>query len=187
MSAWAVLLSETQDATALKRWCAELRRSLDDVVVVGTRAGPDGGGQRIEATPGADPLACVRAALALVPAAVDRLVYVDEPSLAEHELIAEMLGLITDDEAGVVRVVAVTDALKRVEQGAVLGGVTRHGLFAPRPPQVLRRSALEALPPGIAGDPAAALAVAGHRLRILRDSDHGDPSRPGARRPPVQR
>ncbi|MGI8574576.1 MAG: 2-C-methyl-D-erythritol 4-phosphate cytidylyltransferase [Egibacteraceae bacterium] len=172
MSAWAILLTEIDDAGALAQWHAALRRSVDGVVVAGTRQrpntrrGPNTSCPRVNAGAGADPLTCVLTALAVVPPTVERIVYLDEPSLGDLDLVAAMLPLLVDGHAAVVRVAAVTDALKRVEEETLIGGVERDGLYAPRPPHVLRRSALERLRPGVAADPAAALALSGHRLRL---------------------
>ncbi len=166
VSAWAVLLSETRDASTLRRWCTQLRRSVDDVVVAGSRLPPEATCPTLEVGDDAHPLACMLAALAVVPPHADLLVYLDEHTLQEQAVIPDMLESLTDDVAGVTRVVSITDALKRVQRDKVVSGVDRAGLLAPSPPQVLRRSVLATLQPDDARDPAAALILKGHRVLV---------------------
>ena len=73
----------------------------------------------------------------------DVVVFIDEPvpDAATVNVIESML----DDlggECGLVRSVAATEAVKRLENGVVAEGIDRSSLFSPRPPEILRRECL---------------------------------------------
>lgn len=76
-------------------------------------------------------------------ARTDVVVFIDEPvpDAATVHVIESML----DDlgtECGLVRSVAATEAVKRLEDGVVAEGIDRSSLFSPRPPEILRRECL---------------------------------------------
>lgn len=85
----------------------------------------------------------VRQVAGLAPA-VEIVVFVDEAPVSPRGLLDEMVTALRASAAdGVVRAAEVTEAVKRVEGGVVLGGVDRSRLVAVRSPEVFRREALE--------------------------------------------
>lgn len=91
---------------------------------------------------GATRSASVRLALAAVPEDADVVVCHDVArTFADPALYARAIAALATHE-GAVPVVAVTDTLKRVEEGEVLATVDREGLAAAQTPQAFRREAL---------------------------------------------
>lgn len=74
----------------------------------------------------------------------DVVVFIDEPlpDVATIHVIEAMLDEF-GSECGLVRTVAATEAVKRLEKGVVAEGIDRSSLFSPRPPEVIRRACLE--------------------------------------------
>lgn len=85
----------------------------------------------------------VRRVAALAPA-VEIVVFIDEAVASPRGLLGAMIAALRGSAAdGVVRAAEVTEAVKRVEDGVVLGGVDRSRLVGVRSPEVFRRQALE--------------------------------------------
>ena len=110
-----------------------------------------------------------------LPAAIDTLVFIDEPlpDAATVSLIDDMVAVFPELGVDVLAVpVPVTEAVKRVEGDRVAEGIDRSALAAVRAPEVLRRAALEEALPGVAGElwvnPTAVVARAGGRIRFYR-------------------
>ena len=74
----------------------------------------------------------------------DIVVFIDEPmpDAATVNVIESMLDEFGTD-CGLVRSVAATEAVKRLENGVVAEGIDRSSLFSPRPPEIIRRTCLE--------------------------------------------
>jgi hypothetical protein len=74
----------------------------------------------------------------------DVVVFIDEPlpDAATVTVIESMLDEF-GSECGLVRSVAATEAVKRLEGGVVAEGIDRSSLFSPRPPESIRRACLE--------------------------------------------
>jgi hypothetical protein len=77
-------------------------------------------------------------------ARTDVVVFIDEPlpDAATVSVIESMLDEF-GSECGLVRSVAATEAVKRLEGGVVAEGIDRSSLFSPRPPEILRRACLD--------------------------------------------
>lgn len=162
MSGWGVLV--TADADGGGEGAAALADRMQGVVVV-----HDGvvGSARPTA------LDYLRGALDDVPADVRLVALVDDEALSTQgaDAVPRMIAGLAPHEAGVVRAVPVTDALKLVEGDRVRGSVDRTGLFVPGLPQVLRRDllvrALAEAPAALPSDPATLLIRQGHRLGVV--------------------
>lgn len=157
MTVWGLLIRSAAADSPLDPDVAEdLGARLDGLVEVmaeegdGTPASsgppdPDARG-RIAAGPvGLDlDLAAVgRSGLEQVPDDASAALVVDDRTLQELGArgVMAFIDHLAPDIDAVVRAVPVTDALKRVADGRVVGGVEREGLFAPGLPQVLRHPA----------------------------------------------
>lgn len=77
-------------------------------------------------------------------ARTDVVVFIDEPlpDAATVSVIESMLDEF-GPECGLVRSVAATEAVKRLEGGVVAEGIDRSSLFSPRPPEIIRRACLD--------------------------------------------
>ncbi len=77
-------------------------------------------------------------------ARTDVAVFIDEPlpDAATVSVIESMLDEF-GSECGLVRSVAATEAVKRLEGGVVAEGIDRSSLFSPRPPEIIRRACLD--------------------------------------------
>lgn len=119
----------------------------------------------------------VKAGLTEVPEDVERVVVLDGSDLdagtAPVLALLEELDRVSDAHDAVVSASPVTDALKRVEGGAIVGGVARADLHLPRPPLVVRRAALADALAASADraerDVASVLIDAGRVVRVVRD------------------
>lgn len=78
-------------------------------------------------------------------ARTDVVVFIDEPlpDAATVNVIEAMLDEFGSAECGLVRSVAATEAVKRLEDGVVAEGIDRSSLFSPRPPEIIRRACLD--------------------------------------------
>ncbi len=174
MSTWGVLTLTAPGASRLAQHRRALSACLDGLVAVpaGVR-GPAPVPLRFGGILGA-----LVTGLTSVPRHVERIALLDERALDSLgvEPVLEMISWLDDDHAAVVRAVPVTDALKRVRDGAVVGGIDRAGLYVPQPPHIIRREALDAALDGtadllrVAADPAGLLVAAGHAIRVVRDA-----------------
>lgn len=77
-------------------------------------------------------------------ASTDVVVFIDEPlpDAATVHVIESMLDEF-GSECGLVRSVAATEAVKRLEGGLVAEGIDRSSLLSPRPPEIIRRACLD--------------------------------------------
>ncbi len=119
--------------------------------------------------------ASVRAGLAAVPGDVGIIVIHDAARpLASPELFASVVAAVRSGDAhGVIPVVPVSDTLKRVEDGVVVGTVDRDGLVAVQTPQAFVAEALRSAhrDGGEATDDAGLLEAAGLPIATVE----GDP------------
>ncbi len=119
--------------------------------------------------------ASVRAGLAAVPGDVGIIVIHDAARpLASPELFASVVAAVRSGDAhGVIPVVPVSDTLKRVEDGLVVGTVDRDGLVAVQTPQAFVAEALRSAhrDGGEATDDAGLLEAAGLPIATVE----GDP------------
>jgi hypothetical protein len=169
---WGVLSTTAADARAVARLSELLADHLDGVVSVP----PGRTSWRTTASPGV--LGRLLTGLSSVPRDVERIAYVDVGVLDTLgiEPVLEMISWLDDDHAAVVRAAPVTDALKAVDGERITGSVDRVGLFAPQPPHIIRRDALDAALLGAGGsgftgdDPTGLLVAAGHAVRLVPDA-----------------
>jgi 2-C-methyl-D-erythritol 4-phosphate cytidylyltransferase/2-C-methyl-D-erythritol 2,4-cyclodiphosphate synthase len=129
-------------------------------------------------TGGATRHASVRAALRLVPDEVDTILCHDAArALATSALFAAVLGALEGWD-GVVPVVPVSDTVKRVREGAVVGTEPREDLALAQTPQAFNALALRDAHARAAEadveftDDAAALEWAGYRVRTVPGEPH---------------
>lgn len=117
----------------------------------------------------------VAGVLALLPAAVSRIVELD-PRTATDPAAADVLAtlLAAADVVGDGVHAAATmagplaDALKRVDGDVIVEGFARDGMLVPTVPAVIDRSALTAAAgDGGTGDAVALLLAAGHSVRVV--------------------
>jgi len=180
---WAILLlapgpAPADDAGAGR---AERREALaalvDGVVTVPAPQDTEHRGTT-PGRPGSLALDGVATGLPSVPEDVELVVLLDEWVLDTLgiEPIRAMLEAMDRLDAArdvILRATPVTDALKRVEDGEIVGGVERAGLHLPQPPYVVRREALATALAGPAArtapDAATLLLDAGLLVRVLRD------------------
>jgi 2-C-methyl-D-erythritol 4-phosphate cytidylyltransferase len=113
-------------------------------------------------------------ALRSLPASVTQVVVlaaVDAASGEPGRTIAALVAGLDDEHAAVAAARPVADALKRVEDGVVVGGLARDGLLMPCLPHAYRRSSLEsvlAAAEGATDDDALGLLIAaGHAVRLV--------------------
>ncbi len=175
MSTWGVLSLAGLDAARLAQHRRELSGYLDGLVAV-----PDED-HRASWHPSlhyGKVLGTLVAGLSSVPTDAERIAYLDSRALGSLgiEPVVQMMSWLDEDHAAVVRAVPVTDALKRVENDIIIGGVERSGLYVPQPPHVYRREALDQAllrtnfhPHGVT-DPAGLLVATGHAVRVVRDA-----------------
>lgn len=170
MRTWGVLSTSAADAVSVARFRGLLASHLDGVVAVSaSRAGTllSGGGI----------LTRLLAGLSSVPRDVEQIAYVDDDVLSALgiEPVLEMISWLDTDHAAVVRAASVTDALKVVAGARIVGEMPRDGLFAPQPPHIIRREALDTALRHFGAstldgvDPAALLVAAGHQVRVVRE------------------
>jgi hypothetical protein len=167
---WGVLSATAADAPAVARLSDLLADHLDGVVNVPGRTS-------WRTTPAPGVLGRLLSALSAVPRDVERIAYLDAGVLDALgiEPVLEMISWLDDEHAAVVRAAPVTDALKAVDGRTITGSVDRAGLFAPQPPHIIRRDALDAALHAsgrriVSDDPAGLLVAAGHAVRLVRDA-----------------
>jgi len=77
-------------------------------------------------------------------------------------------------ECGLVRSVAATEAVKRLEGGVVAEGIDRSLLFSPRPPEILRRACLDNAVMALTDEqwvsPSALVLAHGGQIRTFDDT-----------------
>lgn len=169
MRTWGVLSATADDALVVARFRRLLADHLDGLVEVPSRpsrASLFGGSVVRQLVTG----------MSSVPRDVERIAYLDTDVLDTLgiEPVLQMISWLDDDHAAVVRAVPVTDALKSVRGATVSGSVDRTGLYAPKPPHIVRREALdEVLRTGggarSSDDLAGLLVGAGHAVRVVWD------------------
>lgn len=170
MRTWGVLSAAAEDATVLARFRGLLADHLDGFVEVPSRP-------RRASVLGSTVLGQLVTGLSSVPSDVERIAYVDADVLDALgiEPVLQMISWLDDDHAAVVRAVPVTDALKVVDGSQLVGAVDRSGLYAPQPPHIVRREALDdalladARYDRRAADLAGLLVGAGHSVRVVWD------------------
>lgn len=167
---WGVLSSTDADGPAVARCSGLLADYLDGVVKLPP------GRTSWHTTPAPGSLSRLLAGLSSVPQDVDRIAYLDVGVLSALgiEPVLEMISWLDDAHAAVVRAAPVTDALKSIDGQRIVGSVDRQGLFAPQPPHIIRREALDAALARLgdghaADDPTRLLIAAGHAVRIVPD------------------
>lgn len=170
MRTWGVLSATADDARVVARFRGMLTEHLDGVVEVPSRP-------KQTSLIGSTILRQLVAGMSSVPQDVERIAYVDADVLDTLGIgpVLQMISWLDDDHAAVVRAVPVTDALKTVDGTRLVGSVDRRGLYAPQPPHIVRRDALDAalladVPVGGRPDDLAGLLVgAGHAVRVVWD------------------
>jgi 2-C-methyl-D-erythritol 4-phosphate cytidylyltransferase len=121
--------------------------------------------------------ASVRAALAVIEDAPVVAVHDAARPFAAPDLFTAVIGAIDEVTVGVIPVVPVTDTVKRVLEGVVVGTVDREELSLAQTPQAFATEALRAahdraVEAGLTlTDDAAVLELAGHQVRAVP----GDP------------
>ncbi|MHB8682259.1 MAG: 2-C-methyl-D-erythritol 4-phosphate cytidylyltransferase [Acidimicrobiales bacterium] len=116
----------------------------------------------------------VRAGLAQVPHDAEVIVVHDGARpLASAALFRAVVRAVAEGADGAVPALAVADTLKRVEDGRVVGTVSRHGIMAVQTPQAFRAAVLRAAHAdgGDATDDAGLVERAGATVRVVP----GDP------------
>jgi 2-C-methyl-D-erythritol 4-phosphate cytidylyltransferase len=149
--------------------------ACDDVVVVLPAGASWDGPPVAAAVAGGDRrVDSVRAGLAAVPPACDVVVVHDAARpLAGPALFAAVLDAVRGGADGAVPGVAITDTVKRVEEGRVVATVPRSGLVAVQTPQAFRAEVLRAAHAGggDSTDDAALVEAAGGTVVVVP----GDP------------
>lgn len=108
-------------------------------------------------------------------ASTDVVVFIDEPlpDAATVHVIESMLDEF-GSECGLVRSVAATEAVKRLEGGVVAEGIDRSSLFSPRPPEIIRRACLDNAVMSLTDEqwvsPSALVLSHGGRIRTFDDT-----------------
>lgn len=159
MATWGVLRSSAGGF--------EAERVGADAVVAGVSEHLEGLVAVAEETP-------VRDVLALLPAAVTRVVELgpaeaSDPSVGD--LLAGLLAAADDAHDAVVGARPLADALKRVEGDEVVEGIVRDGLLTPMCIAVIDRAALETVASTAPGCDAVALLLgAGRAVRVMTDA-----------------
>lgn len=99
--------------------------------------------------------------------------------LVREALVERVLGALDDSREGAIAALPVSDALKEVSSGEILGGRSRSGLWRAQTPQAFHRAALEeavtrAQADGFVCDDCAEMVFrAGYRVRVVEgDSDN---------------
>lgn len=105
----------------------------------------------------------------------DVVVFIDEPipDVATIHIIEAMLDEF-GSECGLVRTVAATEAVKRLEGGVVAEGIDRSLLFSPKPPEIIRRACLDKAIRTLEDEqwvcPSALLLAVGGTIRAFDDT-----------------
>jgi 2-C-methyl-D-erythritol 4-phosphate cytidylyltransferase len=122
--------------------------------------------------------ASVRAALPALPPEIDVVAIHDAARpFAPPDLFTAVIAAVADGSPGAIPAIPVSDTVKRVQDGVVLGTLDRRELVLAQTPQafrldVLRRVHMEAIAGGVqVTDDAALLELAGHSVRVIP----GDP------------
>ena len=108
-------------------------------------------------------------------ARTDVVVFIDEPlpDAATVSVIESMLDEF-GSECGLVRSVAATEAVKRLEGGVVAEGIDRSSLFSPRPPEIIRRTCLDNAVMSLTDEqwvnPSALILAHGGNIRTFDDT-----------------
>ena len=108
-------------------------------------------------------------------ARTDVVVFIDEPlpDAATVSVIESMLDEF-GSECGLVRSVAATEAVKRLEGGVVAEGIDRSSLFSPRPPEIIRRACLDNAVMSLTDEqwvsPSALILAHGGKIRTFDDT-----------------
>lgn len=161
---------------------SELVRSLVVVAPAGWEDYAQGcvefcGRPAVVVTGGASRQASVRAALAVIDDASVVAVHDAARPFAAPDLFTAVIDAIDDATIGVIPIVPVTDTVKRVLDGVVVGTVDREELALAQTPQAFATEALRAahdraVQAGLTlTDDAAVLELAGHQVRAVP----GDP------------
>jgi 2-C-methyl-D-erythritol 4-phosphate cytidylyltransferase len=130
----------------------------------------DGEGADVVVTGGATRSDSVRAGVAALPERIDTVVIHDAARpLATLPLFRQVLDALSDDVAGAIPAIAVTDTLKKVVDGDVTETVDRSSVIAVQTPQAFRLDALRAAHEGQPSDTddAAALERLGYRVVVV--------------------
>ena len=130
----------------------------------------DGEGAEVVVTGGATRSDSVRAGVAALPERIDTVVIHDAARpLATLPLFRQVLDALSDDVAGAIPAIAVTDTLKKVVDGDVTETVDRSSVIAVQTPQAFRLDALRAAHEGQPSDTddAAALERLGYRVVVV--------------------
>jgi hypothetical protein len=170
MRTWGVLSATADDARVVARFRRLLTHHLDGLVEVPSRASR-------ASLLGGSVIRQLVTGMSSVPRDVERIAYLDTDVLDTLgiEPVLQMISWLDDDHAAVVRAVPVTDALKSVRGETVFGSVDRTGLYAPKPPHIVRRDALDQVLRADSGatpatdDLAGLLVGAGHAVRVVWD------------------
>ncbi len=158
-------------------WSVDAARSVCDGVVLVLPAGEVGEefGADVSVAGGPTRSDSVRRGLAAVPADAEVVVVHDAARpLADPALFAATVAALDDPSvAGAVTAVEVTDTVKRVADGVVLGTLRRHDLVAVQTPQAFRADVLRRAHAGTpeATDDAALVEALGATVRVVP----GDP------------
>lgn len=120
---------------------------------------------------GADRRESVARALAALPPDVDTVLVHDAArSLAPPEVFAAVAAAVADGAAAVVPALPVSDTVKQVERGVVVGTPDRNTLRAVQTPQGFRRDVLErahAATTGAVTDDAGLVEQLGYQVRVV--------------------
>jgi 2-C-methyl-D-erythritol 4-phosphate cytidylyltransferase len=122
--------------------------------------------------------ASVRAALSALPEEIDIVAVHDAARpFAPPDLFSAVIAAVAGGSTGAIPAIPVSDTVKRVQEGVVLGTLDRRELVLAQTPQafrldVLRRVHVEAIAAGVqVTDDAALLELAGETVRVIP----GDP------------
>jgi 2-C-methyl-D-erythritol 4-phosphate cytidylyltransferase len=140
------------------------------VLVVPEGYDGDGEGADVVVHGGATRSDSVRAGLAALPPHIDVVVIHDAARpLATLPLFRAVIAPLSDEIAGVIPAVAVTDTLKKVIDGAVSETIDRDAVVAVQTPQAFRRDALSAAHAQgpVDTDDASALERLGYRVAVV--------------------
>jgi len=140
------------------------------VLVVPEGYDGDGDGADVVVTGGATRSDSVRAGLNALPEQIETVVIHDAARpLATLPLFRQVIAALSDDVAGAIPAIAVTDTLKKVVDGVVTETVDRTSVVAVQTPQAFRRDALQAAHEGQPSDTddAAALERLGYRVVVV--------------------
>lgn len=160
MVEWAVAAAKVvADAVVLVLPPGDIRLGAGDIA--GADAVVSGGATRSDS---------VRAGLSVVPAEIEVIVVHDGARpLATTALFARVIDEIRGGADAAVPALEVTDTLKRVSEGAVVGQIGRDGVVAVQTPQAFRADLLRRAHEGCgdATDDAGLLEVLGIEVRVV--------------------